>query len=62
MKEVALEVEGGMDEIMRTVNQNGWVEGHCPKCGEYFRLEPDGWVECYCNVKVVSPLRAYGMI
>lgn len=58
----SLVVEGGLDEVMRTVNNNGWVEGHCPDCNEYYRLEPDGYTECSCGAYVVSPLRAMSMI
>ena len=49
--------EYGFDLAMASV-----FEVEC-KCGEVFRLEPDGWHICEtCGKKVESPLLRAGMI
>ena len=49
-------------ELFEDLSARGCCEVECPVCGEVFTLEPDGYAECDCGVRVESPLLALAMI
>lgn len=51
-----------VSEFYRIMDQ-GYADVDCPECGEDYRIEPDGAIDCAeCGTKVESPLITQGLI
>ena len=54
-----------IEEAIREEHEFGYVNVECSECGEVRQIEPDADYACWeddCGGRVVSPLRAAGLI